>query len=90
MGDDVGMGITMGKIEIDDRGRLTIPANIREKLALKPGDKLTVKLDSDKSIILRKSPSLEELEKELIGCITIPSSKKVTVESIKTIWKTET
>ncbi len=89
MGNIIGMGILMGKLELDDRGRITIPANIREKMALKSGDKLTLKLDSDKAIILRKTPSLEELEKELIGCITIPSSEKITVESIKGIWKTK-
>ena len=89
MGNIIGMGILMGKLELDDRGRITIPANIREKMALKSGDKLTLKLDSDKAIILRKTPSLEELEKELIGCITIPSSEKITVESIKSIWKTK-
>jgi len=89
MGNIIGMGIIMGKVALDDRGRLTIPANIREKLSLKSGDKLTVKIDSDMSIILRKSPSLEELEKELIGCITVPSSEDITVESIKGIWKTK-
>lgn len=83
------MGILMGKLELDDRGRITIPANIREKLTLKSGDKLTVTIDSDKTIILRKAPSLEELEKNLIGCITVPSSEKITVESIKGIWKTK-
>ena len=88
MGNILGMGITMGKIELDDRGRITIPANIREKLGLKSGDKISVRIDSDKSITLRKAPSLNELEKELIGCITVPSSEKITVESIKGIWKT--
>ena len=88
MGNILGMGIIMGKIELDDRGRITIPANIREKLGLKSGDKISVRIDSDKSITLRKAPSLNELEKELIGCITVPSSEKITVESIKGIWKT--
>ena len=88
MGNILGMGIIMGKIELDDRGRITIPANIREKLGLKSGDKISLRIDSDKSITLRKAPSLNELEKELIGCITVPSSEKITVESIKGIWKT--
>jgi AbrB family looped-hinge helix DNA binding protein len=88
MGNLIGMGITMGKIELDDRGRITIPAHIREKLALKSGDKLSLRIDSDKSITLRKAPSLNELEKALIGSITVPSSEKITVESIKDIWKT--
>ena len=88
VGNIIGMGIIMGKIELDDRGRITIPANIREKLALKSGDKLSLRIDSDNIITLRKAPSLDELEKELIGCITLPTSEKITVESIKDIWKT--
>ncbi len=89
MGIFLGMGIIMGKIELDDRGRITIPASIREKLALKSGDKLSLRIDPNNNITLRKTPSLNELEKELIGCITISSSEKITVESIKGIWKTK-
>ncbi len=89
MGNILGMGIIMGKIELDDRGRITIPAHIREKLALKSGDKLSLRIDSDNTLILRKAPTLNELKKELIGCITVPTSEKITVESIKGIWKTK-
>ena len=88
MGNIIGMGIIMGKIELDDRGRITIPVHIREKLGLKSGDKLSLRIDSDNNITLRKAPSLNELEKGLIGCITVPSSEEITVESIKGIWKT--
>ena len=36
----MGMGKNMGQVEIDERGRLTIPAKIRDKLKIKAGDKL--------------------------------------------------
>jgi bifunctional DNA-binding transcriptional regulator/antitoxin component of YhaV-PrlF toxin-antitoxin module len=38
MGVYMGMGNHMGKVEIDDRGRLTLPSKIREKLFIKSGN----------------------------------------------------
>ena len=78
------MGKHMGKIEIDDRGRLTIPSKIRKKFGLKPGDKLAITSTSDE-IILRKKPKKEIIFKELVGCIKIPIKEKLTPESIKDI-----
>jgi AbrB family looped-hinge helix DNA binding protein len=83
----MGMGELMGKVEIDDRGRLTLPAKIREKLLIKSGDKLSIKVDKDNSIIIQKSPTKEQIFKELVGCITTPLEEKVTPELIKSIWK---
>ena len=78
----------MGTIELDGRGRITLPAKIREKLAVRPGDTLVISVAGDeKSIILRKSPSKEEIFESLVGCITIPANEPPTVESIKGIWK---
>ncbi len=77
----------MGKIEIDDRGRLTLPSKIREKLLIKPGDKLSIKVNGDNSITIKKSPTKGQIFKELVGCITTPIEEKVTPEMIKSIWK---
>ncbi len=82
----MGMGNDMGKVEIDERGRLTLPSKVRKKLGIKTGDKLTVTTSSDK-IILYKKPSKEIIFKELVGCIKIPSEETPTPESIKNIWK---
>jgi AbrB family looped-hinge helix DNA binding protein len=82
----MGMGNDMGKIEIDERGRLTLPSKVRKKLGIKTGDKLTITTSSDK-IILYKKPSKEIIFKELVGCIKIPSEETPTPESIKKIWK---
>ncbi len=87
MGNYMGMGIIMGKVEIDDRGRLTLPAKIRDKVLIKAGDKLTIKVNSDNSITLQKSPTKEEIFKNIVGCIKTTSEEKPTPESIKSIWK---
>jgi len=81
------MGDYMGKVEIDDRGRLTLPSKIREKLLIKSGDKLLIKVNMDNSITIKKSPTKEEIFKELVGCITTPLEEKITPEMIKSIWK---
>ena len=88
MGSRVGMGEKMGKVEIDDRGRLTLPAKIRDKLFIRAGDKLTIKVDSSNKITLQKSPSKETIFNKLVGCIKIPTDEKITPETIKKIWKT--
>ncbi len=77
----------MGKVELDERGRLTLPVKIRDSLRIKPGDKLTIKVNQDDTITLQKKPSKEEIFKDLVGCIKTPSEEKLTPESIKDIWK---
>ena len=79
----------MGKVEIDDRGRLTLPSKIRERLLIKSGDKLSIKVNKDNSITIKKNPTKEQIFKELVGCITTPitEEEKVTPERIKSIWK---
>lgn len=85
----MGMGLKMGIIEIDDRGRITLPKEIREKLHLRSGEKLTIKTESNNLITLRKTPSKEKIFKELVGCITTSKEEKPTPESIKGIWNLE-
>ena len=88
MGHYMGMGENMGNVELDDRGRLTLPAKIRETLHINPGDKLNIKVDKDKKIILQKKINKEELFSDLVGCIKTPLEENPTPESIKKIWKT--
>jgi len=49
--------------KIDDKGRISIPNEIRKMLNLKPGEKLLFQVQDDK-IILRKSTSTEEFIKK--------------------------
>ncbi len=78
----------MNQIELDERGRLTIPASIRENLNLKAGDKITIEVGPDKIIKLRKTATKEEIFENLVGCIKISRVKPVSIEEIKSIWKT--
>lgn len=39
-----------GKARIDDRGRLVLPADLRHRLGLKPGDQVRISEESDGSL----------------------------------------
>jgi AbrB family looped-hinge helix DNA binding protein len=88
MGNMVGMGEDCLMIEIDDRGRLTLPVQVREQLAIKSGDKLSISITSDMAIVLRKAPTREQVFTELVGCISTKTDETPTPEAIKGIWKT--
>jgi AbrB family looped-hinge helix DNA binding protein len=77
----------MGKNEIDDRGRITLPTRLRESLKIKPGDIFITKINPDNSITLHKIPSKKEIFEDLIGCIKTPLEEETTPKSIKNIWK---
>lgn len=87
MGDYMGMGLDMGKIEMDERGRVTIPSKIREKLKISAGDTLAITVKSGNSIVIRKSPTKAQIIENLVGCIKVPMEEKPTPELIKSIWK---
>lgn len=48
------------KLKVGSKGELFLPKNIREKLGLKPGDKLLLKV-SDNGLIIQKVPDLLEM-----------------------------
>lgn len=57
----------MGKIELDEIGRLTKPVKIRNVLNIQPGDILNIKINQDNMIILQKKPSREKIFESLVG-----------------------
>jgi len=57
----------MGKIELDERGRLTNPVKIRNALNIQPGDILNIKINQDNTITLQKKPSREKIFENLVG-----------------------
>jgi len=62
---------------VNSKGQVTIPARIRKKLCVKPGDRVRF-IDGDHGeIILRKSGSLMDMR----GCVE-RTSKPVTVEEM--------
>lgn len=66
----------MSTTTITRKGQITVPKLIREKLALKGGDKVVVKFEGKKAII-RKIPSIFDLQ----GSVSIPEDAR------KLSWK---
>ncbi len=78
------MGIYMGKeIEIEDRGRILIPKELREELNLKPRQKLSVEIRG-KEIVLKPFANKSRFIFELKGCV---KKSKADPMKIKKIWE---
>lgn len=75
----------MGITEVDSRGRITIPKEDRERLGIKPGQKIYIFYQND-SIIIKKSKPLDLFQRELRGCI---KSKDDNLDplKIKEMWE---
>jgi AbrB family looped-hinge helix DNA binding protein len=78
------MGIAMGIIEIDERGRITIPKDERERLGLTPGQKAIIR-EQDGALIIKRVINPEKFIAELKGCITVESHKIDPLE-LKSVW----
>ncbi|TFG18794.1 MAG: AbrB/MazE/SpoVT family DNA-binding domain-containing protein [Promethearchaeota archaeon] len=68
-------------VTIDVKGRILIPKEMREKLNLKPGVKLIIKIE-DGRLVLLKSTSLEDFQSEIKSFQQ--KLKKLTTEPIPT------
>ena len=75
----------MGKSEMDERGRVTIPKDIREKAGLKSGDRLWLTAEKDR-VTIEKVVNLEKFIEELKGCITVRGDTDPL--KLKEIWRT--
>ncbi|WP_248515102.1 AbrB/MazE/SpoVT family DNA-binding domain-containing protein [Salinarchaeum laminariae] len=53
---------------VDEKGRITIPQEIRESLQIDPGEEVDVGLE-DGRIVIQPSISREEFAEKLEGCI---------------------
>jgi AbrB family looped-hinge helix DNA binding protein len=80
----VGLGKTMGTVEIDNRGRITIPKEERERLGLTPGKKVLIR-EKDGSLIIKRFISPERFISELKGCITV-EEHQIDPLKLKEIW----
>lgn len=77
------MGFEVGKkTSIDDRGRVTIPREIRKELDLKRDQRLTVEL-KNKEIVLKPALQLEEFLSQLRGCVR---GSRLKPAELKGIW----
>ncbi|MCF2138399.1 MAG: AbrB/MazE/SpoVT family DNA-binding domain-containing protein [Candidatus Thorarchaeota archaeon] len=85
MGINVGMGITMGTERIDERGRITIPKDVRDMVGLKAGDPIIISAKGDK-VTLTKAVDVKTFIQELRGCITVKGD--IDPLDLKHIWRT--
>jgi len=79
------MGLKMGEIVMDERGRIVIPKEIREALRLKPNQKLAIEADGTE-IRIKPAVDVEEFKAELKGCI---SGSHIKPSELKEIWGIE-
>jgi AbrB family looped-hinge helix DNA binding protein len=85
VGTEVGVGNQMGTDEIDERGRVTIPKELREKMGLKP--KARVRITAGKNgVKIEKAIELNDFMAELRGCIILKDD--IDPLRLKEIWKT--
>jgi AbrB family looped-hinge helix DNA binding protein len=86
MGAIVGVGNSMGEAgEIDERGRVTIPKDVRERAGFKTGDRVRLSAEKD-TVTIERVVSLETFIEELRGCITVEGD--VNPLRLKEIWRT--
>lgn len=78
----------MGITTMDERGRITIPQSDREKMGLRPGDRLRVEIRED-SIRIQKAVSRQDFIRVFEGCITRENAvgKATDPLRIKEIWQ---
>ena len=76
------MGLIMGNLSIDKRGRIIIPKEIREKLGLSPNQALIIEI-KNKELIIKPAARSDEFKAELKGCI---HGSKIPVSELKEIW----
>ena len=85
LGTIVGMGELVGETnEIDERGRVTIPKDIRERTGLKTGDRVRISAKKD-GVTIERVVSLDTFIAELRGCITVEGD--LDPMHLKEIWR---
>ena len=78
------MGIYMGKyVDLEERGRILIPKDIRDTLNLKPGERLLVEVEKER-IIISSTISKERFISELSGCV---KASKINPLDLKKMWE---
>ncbi len=80
------MGIKMGKIKVDERGRVTLPGALREEMGLYPGKEVNVER-AGKGVLLKPVVSKKVFLQSLEGCITEKNqAEKLEPLKLKGIW----
>jgi AbrB family looped-hinge helix DNA binding protein len=48
-------------VNVTTRGRITIPKAVRDRLGIRPGDRIRLTVDKDRLIVQRATPTLTDL-----------------------------
>ncbi len=72
-------GNMLFKTRLDERGRITIPREIREKLGLKPGDHVLVKIQGNSIVITRAEDPFKVIE-NILGDLAFERSLRYEAE----------
>jgi AbrB family looped-hinge helix DNA binding protein len=67
-GNYVGGKMSTQEVTVDDKGRVLIPKEVRDKVGLRVGGKARLKIENE-NIIIMPPISPEEFIKEMEGCI---------------------
>ncbi len=73
----------MGRAKIEDRGRVLIPKEIRDKAGFRQGEEVEIEVENGK-VIIKPLTDLEKFSKELKGCV---SKSRIHPLEVKKIWK---
>lgn len=78
----------MGEAELDDRGRVVIPGDIRRRLGWEEGQRMSVEVVGD-SVVLRRRLTMQEALDRLDGVIgRVPARRgpRMDPRRLKDIW----
>ncbi|MEM0290097.1 MAG: AbrB/MazE/SpoVT family DNA-binding domain-containing protein [Metallosphaera sp.] len=78
--------MSVEEVDVDDKGRVLIPKEVRDKVGLKAGGKARMKVENEK-IIIMPPISPEEFIEEMEGCIK-EGTPKISPLKLKEIWET--
>lgn len=73
------------EVRVDDKGRVLIPKEVRDKVGLKAGGKARLKVENEK-IVIMPPISPEEFIEEMEGCIR-EGTPAVDPLKLKKIWE---
>ncbi|MEM3426495.1 MAG: AbrB/MazE/SpoVT family DNA-binding domain-containing protein [Thermoproteota archaeon] len=78
--------MSVEEVDVDDKGRVLIPKEARDKVGLKAGGKARMKVENER-IIIMPPISPEEFIREMEGCIK-EGTPKISPVKLKEIWET--